>query len=245
MIALLYHDVTDDAASSGFPGADADHYKLPVATFRAHAAHAAERAGAVRFTFDDGGASALEPTASLLEAVGHRGLFFIPTDYLGRPGFLSGTELRDLAARGHEIGTHSASHPFPFHALSDDALEREWATSRAVLEDVLGRPVTTGSVPGGFNAPAVEAAAARAGLATLYTSDPRPDPVVRGGLTVVGRFSVTRATDAATVAAVIAGGRGPWRRQAALWEAKRLAKQLGGRHWLALRKAIFRLRNGR
>ncbi|MBI3791692.1 MAG: polysaccharide deacetylase family protein [Gemmatimonadetes bacterium] len=244
MIALLYHDVVSAAraATSGFGGADADHYKLDPLVFAAHARHAVGRDRDVRFTFDDGGASALEPTADILESVGHRGHFFIPTDYIARPGFLDRAQLRSLADRGHEIGTHSASHPVPIHTLPDAEIEREWVTSRQVLEDLLGRPVTSGSVPGGFNAPVVEAAARRAGLTVLFTSEPAPRPVERGGLTVVGRFSVTRATSEATIAEVIRGGSAPWRKQAALWEAKALAKRLGGRHWLALRRLVFRWR---
>jgi peptidoglycan/xylan/chitin deacetylase (PgdA/CDA1 family) len=47
-------------------------------------------------------------------------------------------ELRELAERGFEIGSHTLSHPW-LTTLSDDALLRELVESRRQIEDELGR----------------------------------------------------------------------------------------------------------
>ena len=62
-------------------------------------------------TFDDGGVSALQTTADLLEKYGWRGVFFVTTDRIGTPTFLNADHVRELHRRGHVIGSHSCSHP--------------------------------------------------------------------------------------------------------------------------------------
>ena len=246
MICLLYHDVVDDAhaAESGFPGADADHYKLSPATFLAHLDAGDAAASHVLFTFDDGGISALAPCADLLESRNVRGLFFIVSDMIGASGFCSRSDLRALHARGHRIGSHSASHPVPISSLPDEQLDDQWRRSRAVIEDAIGAPVLDASVPGGFTSPRVEAAAAAAGYTALYTSAPTRAVRRVGPMAVHGRFSITRATSTALVGDVLGGAQLPWIRQAALWEAKRLVKAAGGETWLRFRRRYFARKAG-
>src|SRR5215471_17775111 len=104
--AIMYHDVVEDGdfASSGFPGEGANVYKLRREDFQGHLdAIAAAGAKDVLLTFDDGGVSFHTPVASLLEAYGWRGHFFVTTDRIGTPGFLSEDQIRDLYRRGHLI----------------------------------------------------------------------------------------------------------------------------------------------
>lgn len=56
--------------------------------------------------------------------------------------------LRHAAAAGHEVASHSLTHPQPFRTLDDTALREETGTSRARLSDAAGREVI------GFRAPA-------------------------------------------------------------------------------------------
>ena len=241
MITMLYHDVIDDAlaGSSGFQGADADHYKLAPVVFDAHLACGPSSDPSVLFTFDDAGISALSPCADLLDARGVKGLFFVPTDCIARPGFCTGADLRALHQRGHRIGSHSASHPVPISGLPDPAIADEWSRSRRVLEDIVGVAITDASVPGGFTSSRVEAAAAATGYRRLFTSQPTRRVRVHGDMSIHGRFSVTRATPVAVVASVLAGDRLPWLQQAAWWEAKKIVKRVGGTAWLRFRKRYF------
>ena len=84
--------------------------------------------------------SAYEPTASLLESRGWRGHFFIVTGRIGKPGFVTARQIRELHERGHHIGSHSHSHPDAFSELSDEELIREWSESRRILGEILGSP---------------------------------------------------------------------------------------------------------
>lgn len=201
--ALMYHDVFDDAgpASSGFPGADADLYKLAVADFEAHlgalgaaVGHAPSLAGepqgdahAWAFTFDDGGCSAATLVAPRLSALGWRGHFFVTAGRVGTPGFVSHGQLRELTAAGHRVGSHSDSHPLRMAALSRDRLLEEWRSSVRRLSDWIGAPVETASVPGGWYAPAVAEAASECGIRHLLTSEPTSRPWTVAQATVYGR----------------------------------------------------------
>ena len=249
--ALIYHDVTDSPAASGFPGGDADRYKLSLSLYRAHLDEIASTRrpvlaprslsdslprDAVILTFDDGGESAHSAIAPLLEARGWRGIFFIVTDRVGQDGFLSRKQIEDLHRRGHVIGSHSHTHPVRFSALPDARLDDEWNRSREILESITGAPVLTASVPGGYYSLRVARAAERAGYQILYNSEPRSRPSTIGNLRVVGRFGIQRDTTAREAGA-LAAGRGLARlKQSLIWNAKKPLKAIGGPLWIAFRK---------
>lgn len=245
VVSLLFHDVfVSDPAESGFVSEAAHRYKLSVADFDAQLAHIAQlrsdaplAAGVLSgpvgnvppytITFDDGGVSYHTLIADRLDARGWRGYCFVSTGLIGRPGFLDARQLRELDARGHVIGSHSASHPARFSTLPFDAMVREWRDSRARLEDVLGHAVQVASVPGGYFSPTVARAADEAGVTMLFTSEP-VTTVVAGRPALLGRFTIRRgdAPDAAMRFLAAA----PWARSSAWlsWNAKGLAKPLLG-----------------
>jgi|SRR5829696_141068 len=76
--------------------------------------------------------------------------------------------LRDLAARGVEIGSHTVSHAH-LPELSDFELRRELHDSREAIEAELGRPCRFLAYPYGEDDPRVHAAARVAGYAGAYT----------------------------------------------------------------------------
>ena len=235
-VSLLFHDVYEsEPRESGFRSPAADRYKLSVPEFEAQLDRLAElripnpesRIQAV-LTFDDGGISYYTVIADRLEALGLRAHCFVSTDQIGERGFLTPQHIRELDARGHTIGTHSASHPTRFSALTTSEMRREWSDSRQRLEEIVDRPVTVGSVPGGYFSHAVAEAAAYAGLRTLYTSEPTTRPSMFDDLRIVGRFTIRRghAPDMAFRFASSA----PWARYGAWlgWNAKALVKPVLG-----------------
>jgi peptidoglycan/xylan/chitin deacetylase (PgdA/CDA1 family) len=243
MPALMYHDVVPEGAedASGFPGRDAALYKVTPAAFAAHLAairRAVPDASAVQLTFDDGGESAME-AADVLEQHGFTGRFFMTANYIGAPGFLTASQLRELRRRGHLIGTHSCSHPLRIGHCQPQRLRREWTDSRRIIADALGEEITLGSVPGGDFAPAVAAAAAEAGLRLLYTSEPTARDWQAGPLTLRGRYTIQRWTRPHTAAALASGHLLPRLRQAALWNIKKLGKRLAGEHYLRVRRRLL------
>jgi peptidoglycan/xylan/chitin deacetylase (PgdA/CDA1 family) len=189
-------------------------------------------------TFDDGGVSAMR-AADLLESHHLVGHFFVTSNYLGARGFLTGRDIRELAARGHIIGSHSCSHPLRMGHCPWTQLRDEWTLSCAILGEVLGEPVDVASVPGGDFAPQVAESAARAGITRLFTSEPTSESRRAFGLTLIGRYTIQRSTAADTVAALAAGDWLPRARQSVLWNAKKVTKRLGGQRYLQLRKLLL------
>jgi hypothetical protein len=123
------------------------------------------------------------------------------------------------------------SHPPRFAACGWDEMVREWADSRAALQDVLGDDVRVASVPGGYFSPLVARAAEAAGLTMLFTSEPETRLRRFGACTVVGRFTVRpgcRPDFAARLARMDAFVRaGEW----GAWNAKKVLKAaLGARY---------------
>ena len=179
-------------------------------------------------TFDDGGVSYHTAIADRLESRGWRGHCFVTTDCIGRRGFLDAAQIRELDARGHVIGSHSATHPTRFSACSYQQMVAEWRTSRQALEDVLGHDVRVASVPGGYFSPVVARSAQEAGLAVLFTSEPVTSIESEPGFTLIGRFTI-RLGDAHDAAMRFVAP-APWARAGAWasWNAKGLIKPLLG-----------------
>lgn len=248
----MYHDVVDagDVASSGFAGPGADRYKLDRDEFARHLESirrpvdivGSELPGRVPvyLTFDDGGASAHHAIAGMLEERGWRGHFFVTTDRIGTTGFVDAGEIRELAERGHVIGSHSCSHPRRISACSPAELRHEWHDSVAALERILRAPVTIASVPGGFYATAVGKAAADAGIRVLFTSEPTARVGRIDDCLLLGRYGIWRGMPASTSGAIAAGAVAPRWRQSAWWAVKKAAKSLPGDPYGRLRGALLR-----
>lgn len=237
LIALTYHEVTDDPTNSGFQRASAYPYKHPVSEFKAHLAEIArngippsriDRLGEgdrhLLLTFDDGGQSALT-AADILESNGWFGHFLVVTGLLGTPHFLSKAGVRDLHARGHLVGSHSHTHPSMFRRLAPAQVQDEWRRSRAILEDLIGDAVVAASIPGGQGDLATERAAAAAGYAFLFTSLPRLVPWRTQGMLCIGRVCPKVATPLERVGALARGQQ--FTRELILWRAKSAVHNLG------------------
>lgn len=260
-LVLLYHDVTDgDDEVSGFPGSGAARYKLSRADFNAHLdaiAVAAKSPPALMseappgtatplvLTFDDGGLSAATLIADQLEQRGWKAHFFITADYIGRPGFVSHSQIRDLARRGHRIGSHSCSHPTRMSCCSRAELLEEWRRSREVLSSILGEPVTSASVPGGYYSWTVGETAAETGYTHLFNSEPTTRVSTVGNCHILGRYTIFRGMAAAKAAALATGYPAALWKQAMSWKLKKVVKSLGGPAYLGLRRALLDRRYAR
>ena len=64
----------------------------------------------VSFNFDDGWDSGYEKGLPLFDTAGLKTTYYITTDHLQYPGFVTPEQLLDAKARGHEIGNHTRSH---------------------------------------------------------------------------------------------------------------------------------------
>jgi peptidoglycan/xylan/chitin deacetylase (PgdA/CDA1 family) len=238
-VSLLFHDVfVSDASESGFNSPAADRYKLSIAEFDAQLGET-NALRTARLTFDDGGVSFYTIVADKLEARGLHAYCFVTSGFIGRPGFLDDAQIRELDRRGHVIGTHSASHPTRFSALSRSDMRREWIESRERLEDVLGHAVTTGSVPGGYFSRDVGRAAAEADLFLLFNSEPVRSMHVIEGCAIAGRFTIRGGAPSDRARRLVHTS--PWARSKewAAWNAKGLVKPVLGSSYPRVAERIY------
>lgn len=130
-------------------------------------------------TFDDGYVDNLGACEELQKR-GMRATWFVVTGSMGRePGWtdagrpggrlLDKDELRAMQKAGMEIGSHSVSHQ-RLPTLDALRLGRELAESRAALEEVLGREVSSFAYPYGDWNEACEAAVRAAGYRAACTT---------------------------------------------------------------------------
>jgi len=119
-------------------------------------------------SFDDGTQDHHEIVFPLLQQLGLRGVFFVPTAKLDKPGYLTGVQLRELANAGHTIGCHSHEHK-RMDVMSNDEIQRQLETSRKILRDTTGVEPWIFAPPGGYMNSAVREAALRSGLRVIRT----------------------------------------------------------------------------
>jgi peptidoglycan/xylan/chitin deacetylase (PgdA/CDA1 family) len=84
-------------------------------------------------------------------------------------GMMSWTELRGLAERGHEVGSHSMSHAI-LPLCDDEELTREVDGSRRFIEERLGRPLSSFCYPNGDFDRRTARAVAASGYARAVTT---------------------------------------------------------------------------
>jgi len=131
---------------------------------------------AVLLTFDDGLSSHAAYAAPAMKVRGMTGIFFVSAGKVGLSGYMDWHELRALAADGFEIGAHGYDH-VPLPPLADGALLRETAEAKKKLEDGLGSPVRSFSVPRGFYSGRVGRFVRQAGYQNMFTSHFGVNPV--------------------------------------------------------------------
>lgn len=259
-IALMYHDVVPPGCwdASGFPGADADLYKVDCDEFRGHLAAiqqslrqelttasallarpVSQTECPVLLTFDDGGVSALQYAADILEEFGWRGHFFVTAGRIGTPGFLNRSQIQELSRRGHVIGSHSYTHPTRMAYCSTSQLHDEWRSSVLSLSEILGQPVQVASVPGGYYSRNVAVTAAAQGIKLLFNSEPVTRAQTIDGCLVLGRYTVKRGYEPRWPAAIVAGDRRLRTQEYLFWNGKKLAKMVLGGAWLRARVMLL------
>ncbi len=124
-------------------------------------------------TFDDGWRDQIIYAFPILQEYGYRATFFVFTNAIGRPNFLTWGDLHALIAAGMTIGDHTRSHPYLTRITSPEKLADEIVGSRGVLEAHLGVPIHEFAYPfGQYNASTtalVEAAGYRSARGDAYT----------------------------------------------------------------------------
>ncbi len=178
-------------------------------------------------TFDDGHFSNHTLAAPLLHQHNLKAMFFITAGWVShRTDFMSWDQIRELSAQGHTIGAHGMTHQLLTHC-SGQELDREIRGARERLEDGLGHPITTMSLPGGRGDQRVLAACWDAGYTEVFTSTPRIEPSSRPAHSAVGRLNVRSSITA------------EWLEQALRSESGIVRKLERQDHWKAAAKNLL------
>jgi peptidoglycan/xylan/chitin deacetylase (PgdA/CDA1 family) len=119
-------------------------------------------------SFDDGWAEQYSIAFPILKRYGFIGTFFVYTDPLDRPPYLTWAQLQEMTSAGMDIQAHSLSHPH-LRVLPADTAYKEIAESKAILEKRLGKPVLAFNYPFGEYNPAVIEMVRRAGYQSAVT----------------------------------------------------------------------------
>jgi len=132
----------------------------------------------IAITFDDAYSSVGHTALPILAAEGWPCTVFAVSSQLGGTNawddhappaqLMTGSELRDLASNGHEIGSHSRHHRRIRGLTGSDAAE-ELTGSRADLESLLGAPVVSFAFPYGSHDGRALATVAAAGYRAACT----------------------------------------------------------------------------
>ncbi len=134
-------------------------------------------------TFDDGYVNVLRHGVEPLAKSGFRAVQFLVADLLGqcnewdadlgevREAIMDRQQVREWLAAGHDIGSHTLTHPY-LTRLDKRRAQEEIAGSKKKLEDWFSRPIEHFCYPyGDWNA-AVRDLVAAAGYKTACTTEP-------------------------------------------------------------------------
>lgn len=160
-------------------------------------------AKAVAITFDDGCETDLLSAAPILKENGFNATFYVTAGFIGKPGYLSPQQPRELSNLGFEIGCHSMTHAY-LNDLDEAALLLEIVEAGQRIEQMIGRKVEHFSCPGGRYSERARKIARETGYKSLATSRaclnlPSTDPFL------LGRVAVLRGLNEAAFAAICDG----------------------------------------
>jgi peptidoglycan/xylan/chitin deacetylase (PgdA/CDA1 family) len=104
----------------------------------------------VIISFDDGHLNNYTAAFPIMQKYGFTGVLYIVANYMGAEDYMNASQIKEMAAAGWEVGSHSVSHQ-DLTALEPARQRYEVVDSRAILEEALGVPVQTIAYPFGIS----------------------------------------------------------------------------------------------
>jgi len=150
----------------------------------------------VAITFDDGCETDLIAAAPILKEAAFLATFYVTAGFIGKQGYMSPSQLRELRSSGFEIGCHSMTHPY-LNDLAPESLRYEIVEARSKLEDILGTAVAHFSCPGGRYDDRTLALAKQAGYHSVansrsFANSPATDPFQLGRVAIMRNTALAR-----------------------------------------------------
>jgi peptidoglycan/xylan/chitin deacetylase (PgdA/CDA1 family) len=251
IVFLMYHELEMAGRKLCQTEPGYVRYILPLETFRRQMAWIKESgwrglniSQALRYpaepgvciTFDDGCETDLIAAAPVLREFGFNATFYLTAGFLGAPGYLNSTQVRDLDAQGFQIGCHSMTHPY-LTDLQEPELKREVVDAKLQIENIVGHPIEHFSCPGGRYDRRTLQMARQAGFTTVansrfYANSSRTSPYELGRVAMLRDLTIEEF-------GATCHGRGLWKKR--LQHGARLGVQrvLGNHAYDQLRAVLL------
>ncbi len=104
----------------------------------------------VLITFDDGHVDNYTAAFPIMQKYGFTGILYVVANYIGVENYLSADQIKEMAAAGWEVGSHTISHA-DLTVLEPQRQRAEIVDSKAFLERTLDVPVRTIAYPFGLS----------------------------------------------------------------------------------------------
>lgn len=251
IVFLMYHELelADRKLCQSEPGYV--RYILPVEVFRRQMEwmkksgwHGLNVTEALRYpaepslciTFDDGCETDLIAAAPVLREFGFNATFYLTAGFLGTPGYLNASQVRDLDAQGFQIGCHSMTHPY-LSDLPEPELKREIVDAKLKIEEILGHTIEHFSCPGGRYNQRTLRMAQQAGFVTVtnsqfHANSPSTSPYQLGRVAMLRDLSIEAFSN-------ICKGRGLWKKRLQHQARRSAQRALGNQTYDHLRAVLL------
>jgi len=170
-ITLMYHGIIGDGSHIP-PGREegAGLYDVKAEKFLEQMRYLKDNDVNVTLTFDDGERNNYENVFVVLRTFGFKAYFFVTPERVGKDGYMSWDELKEMRDSGMLIGSHGLTHNMLID-LPDEELEKELAESKRIIADTLQIDVESISIPRGFCNRKVVKKAKEAGYKNIFVSE--------------------------------------------------------------------------
>ena len=142
--------------------------------------------GNVVLTFDDGFSSDFELVYPILKEMRMSATFFIVPNFVGKDGYMSWENIKQLSDDGMEIASHSLTHKY-LNTLNEEDIFNELKNSKIKIEEIIGKDVNSFAYPYGSYSPKSHQIATEAGYKNICNSKPG---LSRINSTVLSRNSI-------------------------------------------------------
>jgi len=125
---------------------------------------------AICLTFDDGWLGNYLYAHPILKGFGFKATFFIATELIGKPFYMTWEHLQEMRVSGMSIQSHTVTHR-PLGGMQEKEIEFELSESKNVIEEKLGMTVNHLSIPHGSQNGRIWPPAKKIGYKTICTSN--------------------------------------------------------------------------
>ena len=147
VLILEYHRVNDDTAGKDDYSLSREQFQEQLNYFQANGYNTISLMEFIRaqkygeelpdkpiiLTFDDGYEDNYTNMMPMVKNMGMKATMFMPTNFVGKEGYVSWQQLKQMQEDGIEIGSHTANH-LPLSDMHGEALSNEIKLSKLMME---------------------------------------------------------------------------------------------------------------